>query len=113
MSRVETRVCLLGSCDGKLLTRPIDKLDGRSFYDTGRDAFGIPIREAHTAMRFGLGDLLGRGCSVQAVALSRKTYPDGSDRIVRSWPDSERLVGFYALELVSWIVSVSGVVTDL
>src|SRR5690348_4142733 len=68
------------------------------FRDAGGDPFGIPIGQAHAAVRLSLGDILRRRGAMDAVAVAGQIDPDRADRIVRPGPDREWLAGMNALE---------------
>src|SRR5579872_1286466 len=93
-------------------TRAIDEGDRGPFRHAPRNAFGIPIREAHAAVGLGLGYLPRRRGAVDAVTLGGKIDPDRAHRIVRTGFDREGFAGMNALEMILGIVVISRIVVD-
>ena len=71
----------------------VDERDHCPLGDPLGDAFSIPVRKTHAAMRLGLGDLSRKGRAMYAVALRRKVDPDVANRVIWSRLDRERLFG--------------------
>src|SRR5262249_17779096 len=97
---------------GHLVThRSVDELDFDSLVNHLGERLGIPIGEAHAAVRFRLADVLRVWRAVDAVVIA-EIDPGTANRIFGTSRDGERLFRLHPLELELWAVVIGGILGD-
>ena len=82
---------------------PVKSIEDCSGLDVNRHAspghleemFGVPVREAEAAMRFGAADLLRLRRAVNAVARTTQANPRCADGVIRTGGDVELAANFF------------------